>query len=146
MNSDRTKLSLILFFTSLFLVSCQSQQKTPTSYEKAETLHQKIYQPMLEESTREMSGYDGLHNEFSLKSTLLTPELLKKQTELQSLYWQWSPKKTNKEFRDIENQNKTKIFMSFFTPISEAQDLSSKKSPWKVVLEVNGQKYEGIVK
>ena len=136
------------FFVFLFclsLLACQSSQKTPTSYQKAEAFFDDEYEPLLKKLSKKMSAYNGLHNQFYLNATLISPDFKKSQLQLQSLYYQWTPKELNSKIQSsqVEMSQSTEVFTSFFSPHTEADDLTLRKKPWRFFLEVDGQKYEG---
>ncbi|MCB0357758.1 MAG: hypothetical protein KDD40_12150, partial [Bdellovibrionales bacterium] len=61
---------------------------------------------------------------------------------------QWDPAKArNEREKALQKLSSTsEFFISMFTPKTSHNDLDKGVSMWKVVLEVNGQRYEGTVK
>lgn len=94
------------------------------------------------------SEYSGLYNNFEYKATILNS--VTRNAILQQLanYYQWDEAKLAQEREKSLQQmaSETEIFLSFFTPVRQNDNLTDTKSIWKVYLEAGGRRYTGMPK
>ena len=91
--------------------------------------------------------YSGWTNIFHYEATLITKDLYAQQVEFQSRAYQWSQEELIKSRRQmIESLGaETQIFISFFTPTIQYNDLNESGSIWRVYLEVDGKRYQASI-
>ena len=105
------------------------------------------YHQIVEKFTQSKKIYDGFNLNFEYHATLLTTELVEAQTWLQASDLQWNHVKlqAEREKNAADSAKESKIFLSFFTPVNENDNLEVTGSIWKVFLVSEGTKYEGKV-
>jgi len=162
MNKKRATMSLALIYTLLFFVmsGCSSAQENETAMPVAETgtgavtgsqseegtrETPKGYEKTLEKWTRSDKKYAGLENKFQITATLLTLEVLNSQLALDNVQYKWSQQdyvqKRNKAL--IDSETMTKVFVSFFTPDIENNNLDKSSSVWNIFLQFsNGERVQ----
>lgn len=144
-SRGRTVRSLLSILALAVLSACQTTQP---GYPSAEAYRDEVYLPLLDQYTGTAKQYEGLHNKFEFKATLLNSKVARSQVELLGMYFQWDARQLNTKI----NQEETKlsenayVFLSFFSPDTDIDDLAARKTPWRVYLENNGLRYEGRVK
>lgn len=134
---------LIACATILLSLSCTSTNGTRDS-----ATIEKDYLRVVERYSSGDKKYNGFYNRFEIHSTLLNTEVKLAQLERKADYYQWSDslKLTEKEKVFQEMSTATQLFLSFFTPEKEADDLDKQNSIWRVYLVANGQRYQGEVR
>lgn len=138
------RLILLAFLT---LAACASQ---PTSNPGGvEVLSHKDYASILDKNTRKSNQYSGFYQTFQVDVTLLTTEMQTAQLKQRAQFMQWDQATYNSEREKVlqEASAYTKVFMRFYSPDRDYDDLSKgAKSIWKVYLDVNGSRFEGKVR
>lgn len=134
-------LLLILPFIGL---SCIHRLPTPEGIKDISTSE---YEDMVEAKTKKTEVYDGLYNKLTVQTTRLDADMSENLVAYQAKLGQWSLEKYKEEKAKIiaKHSDSTEVFMSFFTPERKHDDLHTKRTTWKVYLEVGGQRYEGKV-
>lgn len=101
------------------------------------------YQNILDRWTLSDKVYQGLQNRFQVTASVLSPELLMAQLKNQTRTYQWSAEEFTKKRDEVlkEAQVYTKVFLSFFTPVDEDNNLDKTKSIWNLVLVADGKRY-----
>ncbi len=89
--------------------------------------------------------FAGVYENFEFRATILTTDVSRTVHERLSHIYDWSEEESQQKLDETmsELQEKTKIWLSFFTPDSKNDNLANKISIWKVYLHANGQRYEG---
>lgn len=130
-----------------FMVSCaQTAPKTSTNI--VGPVANSEYMPLIKKWTREHMAYSGFHNTFQLKLTLMTSELqsLAHQRRGHFLQWDLDTARIEREKMFQEKSSQTEVFLAFFSPENDYNDLNKPKSIWKIYLEFEGTRYEGRVR
>lgn len=126
---------ILLFLSLLIYFGCSSPQK---SY------NEDSYYTLLKQFTQSSREYDGLYNTFDLHVTLLNSPIRNYQLMINSENFKWDALqiKSEKEKEQQFQSSKTEVFISFFTPDAKHRNLTdSKKSIWKIFLDVEGHRY-----
>ncbi len=129
-------------FFSIFTLSCVSHLKTQPGVPDISPAE---YQSLLEQKTRKVEVYNGLHNILTVQATWLDSQLSEALLSQSARNAQWNELlyKEERSKKINKNAESTELFVSLFTPERKHADLSKAKSIWKIFLEVNGQRYEG---
>lgn len=127
---------------TLLISGCVSQLKTPDGVPEISVSE---YHSMVNERTQKVEEYDGLYNVLTIQATWIDSKLTEAQLSHTARLSQWNEQayRAERDKRVNENAEKTRFFVSFFTPERKHSDLSRSKSLWKILLEVDGQRYEG---
>ena len=127
---------------SIFILSCASQLKTQAGVPEVTTAY---YTELLENKTKKIEIYDGLHNILTVQATWLDSQFTEASLSQNARSFQWNEQlyKEEREKKINSNANSTVFFISLYTPERKHSDLSKIKNLWKIFLEVNGQRYEG---
>lgn len=140
-KNTASKIVLALSFFVL-LSSCATRLPTPEGVPEVTIAN---YEKAVVDKTQKIEIYDGLYNKLTVQSTwvdsLLTEYALSHSARLS----QWNEVKYRDERskRIGKNAESTEFFVSFYAPEKKHTDLSTKKTIWKIFLDVNGQRYEG---
>ena len=89
--------------------------------------------------------FSGLYHNFEFRSTILNRDVSQAIHNRLDQYYEWSDEEASKKLNERMNEleNKTKVWLSFFTPERKNDNLANKISIWKIYLVANGQRYEG---
>lgn len=138
--------SLFLFLLGALLCGCstlsQHEQAKVQTTEEIEA----GYLISLRQFTQKKEDYTGLYNTFSYTATLLTTKIHYQQLDLETSIFQWDNGVKEQKRQEIAGKigGKTYVFLSFFTPETKHTKLDTSKSIWKIYLDSNGQRYEGV--
>jgi hypothetical protein len=141
MNSSYA-VKLLVLITAVFSFSCASRLKTPDGVPDVAIAD---YENMVETKTKKIEVYDGLHNKLTVQATWLDSQLTEAGLSHSARLSQWNEAKYKEEKgkRISKNAETTEFFVSFYTPERKHSDLNQNKSLWKIILDVNGTRYEG---
>jgi hypothetical protein len=130
----------------LFTASCV--QNPVVSSSPVEPLTQTDYNRLLAKNTRKSNQYSGFYQTFQADATLLTTELVTAQLKERAHFQMWDQHQyqTEREKALQEASAYSKVFLRFFTPEHDYDDLAKPKTIWKVYLDFNGNRFEGKVK
>jgi len=136
------KARLILFISYFLLLSCVTRLPTPQGIKEISTSD---YESLVESKTQKTEVYDGFYNKLTVQATKIDADMSESITAYSAKLSQWNLDKYNEEKSKLimTHSTTTEFFMSFYTPERKHDDLSQKKTSWKIYLEVNGQRYEG---
>lgn len=125
-----------------FILSCASRLPNLQGIKDISTSE---YEKIIALKTQKTEVYDGLYNKLTLQVTRLDAEMTENLMAYSAKLSQWSLEKYQEEkSKRISKQTEaTEFFMSFYTPERQHDDLSLKRTSWKIYLEVGGQRYEG---
>jgi len=138
------RLTLLIF---LNLAACASKPTTIPG--GVEGLSRSEYESILKKNTRKSVQYSGFYQTFQVDATLLTTELQTAMLKQRAQFMQWDQATYNSEREKAlqEASAYSKVFLRFFSPDRDYDDLSKgAKSIWKVYLDVNGSRFEGKVR
>ena len=92
--------------------------------------------------------FAGVYHNFEFRSTPLSRDISKKIHNRMMQFYDWDEQEASEKLqtRMSELDDKTKIWLSFFTPDSKNDNLANKVSIWKVYLHAGGTRYEGKAK
>lgn len=130
-----------LLLLSLLLAGCATSTK-PGS------ISEKDYERIVRTHTRSADRYQGLYQTFQASATLMTTEQQSATLQRKSDFLGWDPAQLQKE-RDRtfqEMSTGTKLFLRFFSPENEYDDLHKPTSIWKIYLVYEGKQIDGKVK
>jgi hypothetical protein len=134
--------SLSLIFLAFSLGHCASKPtQTVGAIPPAE------YEKLARALTQKTSQYDGFNQTFQAGATLMTTAMHTAALARRADFQKWDANKLQQE-RDRTFQNiasSTKVFIRFYTPNSDYDDLHLPKSMWKVYLEHEGKRYEAKI-
>src|SRR5690606_8039431 len=90
--------------------------------------------------------YSGFYSVFQYRAPLLNSRVREAQLALKAKDFKWH---RDIYLREQERSNESlsresQIFLSFYTPVSENDNLSSNKTVWKIWLVVDQVRYEGV--
>ena len=131
---------LTLFLFGLISLFCFSSCTThPHSEGRSE------YLKIIRENSAGDSQFAGVYKNFEFRSTLFTRDVSLAVHKRLKQYYDWSEEETSQKLskRMGEMNNKTKIWLSFYTPNGKNDNLSNKTSIWKIYLINQGHRYEG---
>jgi hypothetical protein len=133
----------VAIFSTLF--ACTSAEKKD---EASQNPAVPTYADMIRKHTQFFRKYDGFYEAFRGHATLLSPEVRSTQIQQKAAYLDWDSKKIQME-RDKNNQevaSQTTVFLQFYAPVQEYDDLDKINSIWHVYLDVDGRKFEAKIK
>lgn len=133
----------LLFAT---LCSCTSVPNEPQVVNYR--IDEAAYSSLIDKNSDGQSEYNGFHNNFEFRGTLLNSAVNEGMIKRQGDYYQWEEEKlaTEREKAIQEMSSTTKVHVSFFTPERKNDNLTGMKSIWRVFLDAGGQRYIGTVK
>lgn len=106
------------------------------------------YNSLIDQYSHHDSQYEGFHNTFQLHMTLLNSKVLMASLHRMGQYHQWNLSKARNEreknFQELSSVSK--VFISFFAPEREYNDLDKANTIWRIYLVSNGKRYEGKMK
>lgn len=135
---------LILSLVSFTIFSCATRLPTPDGIKD---ISPSEYEAMVDSKTRKTEVYDGLYNKLTLHATRIDAEMTENLMAYSAKLSQWSfdKYKDEKSKLIVKHSGSTEFFLSFYTPERKHDDLSSRKTSWKIYLDLNGQRYEGQI-
>jgi hypothetical protein len=127
-----------IYFIPAFFVLITASCATPTT---------KVDQYVLtidEYSAGEVE-YEGAYNNFRFRTTLMNTVVQQAYIDKKTEIYKWDPVKRQAMLQKMQepNSSQTSIFMSFFTPIRQDDNLSTAKSIWSIYLQTSQGRYEG---
>lgn len=139
------KNSILIFLTAAtlnFLFSCTTPLKVT---EGIPSLTNDEYQTLVQKKSERLEVYNGLYNQMTVSATRMDAEMSQAYLSHSARLSQWTVVKYQDEKNKIVSKGaeSTEYFISLYTPERKHNDLSSSKSIWKILLDVNGQRYEG---
>ncbi|MBX3021719.1 MAG: hypothetical protein KF799_08600 [Bdellovibrionales bacterium] len=137
------------FFLCLFLIVSACATKPTNNPGGIEALSRREYRTLVDKNTRQANQYAGFYQTFQADATLLTTELQTAQLKERAQFMQWDQTTYNNEREKAlqESSAYAKVFLRFFAPEREYDDLSKGvKSIWKVYMDFNGNRFEGKVR
>ncbi len=104
------------------------------------------YFRLVEKSSAKSQLYDGLMAILDVRATLLRRDLVTAQVDQMARLYQYDSSTYEKEKtkRLAEVPKQAQIFVSFFVPDRKHDDLHRSNSKWKIYLDANGKRYEGV--
>lgn len=138
--------ALVISVFSAVLVSCASVSDQPQIV--SSRINEDAYKQVIDRSSDGQSEYNGFHNNFEFRGTLLNSAVNEAMLTRQADYYQWEDSKfqTEKEKVSQESSSMTRVHISFFTPEHRNDNLTDTKSIWRVFLDAGGRRYTGTVK
>lgn len=111
-------------------------------------LSESQYERIVRRYTRSADKYNGLYQTFQASVTMLSTELQTASLQQRGQFMGWDPAKMQSErdrvFQEMSTQ--TKIFLRFYSPELDYDDLHKPKTIWKIYLEQQGKRYEGKIR
>ena len=131
-----------LFPLLLLLTACASTPKDETINKSDE------YEKIVRANTRSADKYSGLYQTFQASATLLTTELQTAALQLKNDYSGWDTATAQKERDRVfqEMASTTKVFLRFYSPETDYDDLHKPTTIWKIYLEHEGRRVLGTIK
>lgn len=128
------------------LCSCTSVPNEPNLVNNR--IDEVSYAALIDRNSDGQSEYNGFHNNFEFRGTLLNSAVYDGMLKRQADYYQWEDEKLSTEKEKIaqETSSMTKIHVSFFTPERKNDNLTGSKTIWRIFLDAGGQRYAGTVK
>lgn len=133
-----------LLFASL--CSCTSVPNQPQVV--INRIDEATYSALIDKNSDGQSEYNGFHNNFEFRGTMLNSAVYDGMVKRQGDYYQWEEEKLSAEREKVsqEMSSTTRIHVSFFTPERKNDNLTGSKTIWRVFLDAGGQRYAGAVK
>ncbi|MEI7973210.1 MAG: hypothetical protein WCH11_02460 [Bdellovibrio sp.] len=121
---------------------CVSSRQHPGLQLNAES----TYFRLMEKSSTKSQLYDGLMAILDVRATLLRRDLVAAQVDQMARLYQYdsSTYEREKTKRLAEIPKQAQVFVSFFVPDRKHDDLQRSNSKWKIYLDANGKRYEGV--
>jgi len=132
----KTILQILFSLSFVFIFGCSS---FPYS-------GQNKYRKSIENSSAGDHQFSGLYHNFEFKVTVLNAETNALVINRKAEFYHWDADKLQEALQKNQSSDKTKCFLSFYTPNPSDDNLSTKKSIWKIYLTHQGQRYEGVAK
>lgn len=123
--------------------------RSPLLREAPENLRiPKAHIQIIEDNSAGDSQFAGLYNTFEIKATALNSEVREALIRRQAQYYQWdnAQQSTEREKALQELSSESEFFLSFATPERRNNNLSDKKSIWRIFLDAGGRRYVGQAK
>jgi len=144
-------LSLCLIFCGCASTAL-NQSTSPTSDNSQQqasfsnAINEDDYYKLINKFSVQDDKYSGFYSIFQYQGTILNSSVLEAQLALKAQDFKW-PRETyfaEKEKVSESLAKETKIFVSFYSPVNENDNLDSNKTIWKLWLVVDGVRYEGV--
>lgn len=92
--------------------------------------------------------FAGVYHNFEFRSTILNRKVLRTIHDRLTQYYDWDQVTSDEKWQETENKlnNKTQLWLSFFTPERKNDNLANKVSIWKIYLVAGNSRYEGQVR
>lgn len=134
---------LVFWTCALALGACATTTPHP---QIANLVSKGDYEDLIEKNTQNVKIYDGFSNVLNVTGTLLTTTVTMAQIDQNARMYQWSVEQYNQEKAKAQTslQKESKVFISFFTPERKHDDLQKASSHWKIFLDIDGHRYEGV--
>ncbi len=133
-----------LFILAQLLLGCASSPDTSTTFSMSENQYEKT----TEDYSAHVQKYDGPYNVLEVHATLINSHVSEAQLLRQATLFRWDKSKYQSEL-ELKQKNaneKTEVFVSFFTPDKKTSNLARTDTLWKVVLKVEGKEFVGAPK
>lgn len=106
------------------------------------------YSSVIKRYSSKQKKYSGFHNTFQASMTWLNSEVQSLAMQRRGHFLQWTQDKARDEREKLfqEMSSTSKVFLAFFSPENDYDDLNKPKSIWKIYLEHEGVRYEGKIK
>ena len=137
-----------LVLASLWNLSCSSASKNEEGQMTFEHLMTtQRFETVMENNTRSAKSYDGFMNNYQFAATLHSTDVIDALSWKKAVAFQWNQEKYVQERKKMEEaaNTTTQVFLSFYTPYSESDNLHTGKSIWKVYLQSGSNRYEGQI-
>ncbi len=136
----------------LVLAGCASTHEAgdAASNEQQRTFSNAIteseYGKLVENYSVKEEKYSGLYSAYQFNATILNASIQEAQLALKAQDFKWTREVYFAEKEKISESlaKESKIFISFFSPVNENDNLDSNKTIWKIWLVVDGVRYEGL--
>ena len=137
----------LILSLSLLLINCASKS-TQVGPDIVESIPDSEYVPVVKRYTEKQKKYSGFHNTFQAKMTWLNSEVQTLALRRRGHFLQWDREKARTEREKLfqEMSSTSKVFLAFFSPENEYDDLHKPQTIWKIYLQHNGVRYEGKVR
>ncbi|MCB0377046.1 MAG: hypothetical protein KDD33_01010 [Bdellovibrionales bacterium] len=91
--------------------------------------------------------FSGLYQNFEFRTTILNHQVTEAIYNRMQQFYDWSEEDHKKNLSEATNhlEKHTRFWMSFFTPDNKNDNLTTKKSIWKIYLLAGGRRWEGHV-
>lgn len=140
-------LKLVMATLPLFLLAaCTSMDKNSLGFKPK--LSPSQYKKLIKQNTFNKKEYKGFYNQFDISATFLTTEVATARLERLRYYHQWTESRYQEKREELFQtlSNKSKMFLSFYTPESDLKNPHRPNSLWEAYIEVSGQRYDGTIK
>jgi len=119
---------------------------SPTGPSELNLISANEYEATIDKWTRHESIYSGLYNLLEVYVTYNSGKVLFSQLDQNARMYQWDKSKylENKAATEKNYNRETEVFVSLYTPERKNNDLQKNKTLWKVFLDANGRRYEGV--
>ena len=126
----------MMIVISIALTACNTH---PHSKGRSEYLR------IIRENSAGDKQFSGVYENFEFHSTLFTREVSRAIHNRLKQYYDWNPELAEEKLKErmTDLDDKTKVWLSFYTPNNKDDNLSNKLSIWKIYLVNQGQRYEG---
>lgn len=147
MNLFRTLILPFAILSAFSLLGCASPEKEKGAVVGPQ-LSESDYNEIYNRFTKSEKKYEGFHQLFDVKATLVGTELQAALLQRKSDAYLWDSNQAQEAREEAfqENSNSTKFIVVLFTPHPRLNDLAKPNSIWKTYLTVNGTRYQGEVK
>ncbi len=139
----------LIVLLAVVVMSCATSTHQPTSEtgEAAFTnlISEEDYTKLVEGFTVSEQKYSGFYSAYQFHATILNANVQDAQLSLKAQDYKW-PRETyfsEKEKVSGSLSRESKVFMSFYSPVQENDNLDSNKTIWKLWLVVDNVRYEG---
>lgn len=135
-----------LLLIVLLLSGCA--QNPVVSSSPVETLSQTDYNALIEKHSKSTNQYSGFYQTFQMTATLRTTEVLTAELRQRAHFSQWDQRQFQQEREKAlqEASAYSKVFLRFYVPDRDYDDLGKPKTIWKFYLDYNGNRFEGKAK
>lgn len=141
------KILLVVLSIMITLSGCSSQPAR-VGENIVGPVENSSYKPVVKKFSHNEKEYSGFHNTYQATMTILNSEVQNLALQRRGHFLQWSLEKAREEREKMfqEMSQNTKVFLAFYSPENDYDDLDKPKSIWKIYLEFEGERYEGKVK
>ncbi|MGE3974324.1 MAG: hypothetical protein AB7F59_07365, partial [Bdellovibrionales bacterium] len=143
------RFSFLILGLVLSVAACSSTPVLDTSgdYTFTHDITDEKFDKILDTFSKKDEQYAGFGSVYQLYATLKNSAVIEAQLMRQAQDFKWTREHFFKEREKAsqEMSNESEVFLSFFSPVVENENLHSGKSIWKIYLVSEGTRYEGKV-
>ncbi len=138
------RIATSLFILVILATACTTSQPSTNSQVFVDGMSDDQFNEISDHFTKKEEKYNGFTSSFKFYATILNSKVRDAQVARKASDYQWTRESLFQEReKDTQSLNsESQIFLSFFAPENENDNLESSKTLWKVYLFSEGARFE----